>query len=173
MVKWYLTSFFSYYEKPIFFTQNFPICKWNIFYVQGKTLPERRAKTTKNPQKFCWETREISCAAKRQNIASLDETNWVREIDFAISGEKKEICIIQTCKSLINNTKMGKSGGIDASSAKLNPTFHCCTVPWLRDAGSPVAVHICASTVQCRVTKTGQQKVQLSSKTKHFAHLGI
>ena len=61
--------------------------------MQGKTLPERRAKKTKNPQKFCWETREISCAAKRQNIASLDETNWVREIDFAIRGEKKEICI--------------------------------------------------------------------------------
>ena len=144
--------------------------------MQGKTLPERRAKKTKNPQKFCWETREISCAAKRQNIASLDETNWVREIDFAIRGEKKEICIIHTCKSLKNNTKMGKNGGIDASSAKLNPTFHCCTVPWLRDAGSPVAVHTHMReycTVQCRVTKTGQQKVQLSSKTKHFAHLVI
>ena len=27
--------------------------------------------------------------------------------------------------------------------------------------------------VQCREPKTGQQKVQLSSKTKHFAHLGM
>ena len=27
--------------------------------------------------------------------------------------------------------------------------------------------------VQCREPKTGQQKVQLSSKTKHFSHLGM
>ena len=27
--------------------------------------------------------------------------------------------------------------------------------------------------VQCREPKTGQQNVQLSSKTKHFAHLGM
>ena len=29
------------------------------------------------------------------------------------------------------------------------------------------------STVQCREPKTGQQKVQLSSRTKNFAHPGI
>ena len=32
---------------------------------------------------------------------------------------------------------------------------------------------VLASTVQCREPKTGQHKVQLSSKTKHFAHLGM
>ena len=28
------------------------ICKWNIFYLHGKTLPERHAKTTKKNSKF-------------------------------------------------------------------------------------------------------------------------
>ena len=39
-----------------------------------------------------------------------------------------------------------------------------------RQAGSPVSVYV---RVQCREPKTGQQKVQLSWKTKHFAHLSI
>ena len=50
------------------------ICKWNILYLQGKTLPERHAKTTKKPQNLPGrETREISRVAKRQNTASHDD----------------------------------------------------------------------------------------------------
>ena len=49
-------------------------------------------------------------------------------------------------------------------------------VPQLSDA-RPAGWVICYSTVyarvQCREPKTGQQKVQLSRKTKYFAHLGI
>ena len=41
-----------------------------------------------------------------------------------------------------------------------------------RRAGSGVGKYILYS-VQCREPKTGQQKVQLSSKTKHFSHLGM
>ena len=39
-----------------------------------------------------------------------------------------------------------------------------------RRAGTSVAVY---ARVQCREPKTGKRKVQFSSKTKHFAHLGI
>ena len=39
-----------------------------------------------------------------------------------------------------------------------------------RRAGSPVAVY---ARVQCQEPKTGQQKVQLSWKTKQFAHLAV
>ena len=55
----------------------------------------------------------------------------------------------------------------DASSVKLNLTFHCCTVPcqyngggmlgW--QAGSPITY--VRENVQCQEPKTGQQKVQL------------
>ena len=44
----------------------------------------------------------------------------------------------------------GKREGADASSVKLNLTFHCCTVPWLRDArpaGWIKCCSICASTL--------------------------
>ena len=37
-------------------------------------------------------------------------------------------------------------------------------------SGSTVAVY---ARVHCREPKTGQQKVQISSKTKHFANLGL
>ena len=39
-----------------------------------------------------------------------------------------------------------------------------------RRAGSGVGIY---SDTHCQEPKTGQQKVQLKSKTKHFAHLGM
>ena len=38
------------------------ICIWNIFYLQGRTLPANRRQ--KNPQEFSWETRESICSEK-------------------------------------------------------------------------------------------------------------
>ena len=73
-----------------------------------------------------------------------------------------------------------KQEGADASSVKLNLTFHYSTETGRyrgggmpdRRVGSPVTVYAQVR-VQCREPKTGQQKVQFSNKTKHFACLGI
>ena len=72
----------------------------------------------------------------------------------------------------------GQRNGANSSTVELNLTFHCRTVPCQyhssrmpgRQAGSPVTVY---ARVQRREPKTGQEKVQFSRKTKHFAHLGI
>ena len=75
---------------------------------------------------------------------------------------------------------MGKKKGVDASSIKLNLTDPCRTntvpVQWLRDARMAGWVTCCSTVyarVQYREPKTGQLKVKLSWKTKHFAHLCI
>ena len=74
---------------------------------------------------------------------------------------------------------MGKGRGADATSIKLNQTDPCRTVPCQyhglempgRRAAWVTCSSICASTI--RESKTGQEKVQLSWKTNHFAHQGI
>ena len=64
--------------------------------------------------------------------------------------------------------------GGNASSTAVHlacPYMEMLTVQRSRDA-MPVGRVRC-SHVQCREPKTGQQNVQLSSKTKYFAHLGM
>ena len=76
---------------------------------------------------------------------------------------------------------MGKrGGGGNASSVRVEPTLHRHTVSMtISEKADCTAVERCQADrkgqvlVQCREPKTGQQKVQLSSKTKHFAHLGM
>ena len=73
-----------------------------------------------------------------------------------------------------------KGWGWHASSVRVEPTLHRHTVSMtISEKADCTAVERCQADrkgqvlVQCREPKTGQQKVQLSSKTKHFAHLGM
>ena len=73
-----------------------------------------------------------------------------------------------------------KGWGWHASSVRVEPTLHGHTVSMtISEKADCTAVERCQADrkgqvlVQCREPKTGQQKVQLSSKTKHFAHLGM
>ena len=69
----------------------------------------------------------------------------------------------------IHNTARWEQGG-GASRPNFPLPYCTLSVQLLREAWP--AGWVTYARVQCREPKTGQKKVQLKSKTKHFAHLG-
>ena len=91
---------------------------------------------------------------------------------YLMEGTKLCMALKQSsaCSIDTHNIQIGKGGGGESPPLYTQPDhIRTCFVY----GGGVMPGRQAGGLVQCREPKTGQQKVQLSSKTEQFAHLGV